>query len=640
MKQGRNQHLGFVAGLRRSSRRAGRSITGLLLALVLLAISTAIVSIAFLTWRADADANRLAAVAVSGAIDRERARISNEAYINAHWNDAVTHAYGSMDDPWIQSQWGTPIGRAYVIDAAGRTLFAHLPEGNPPPLDRMISRETFAALLRRLPQTEGAVRARGDATVLIAQFGGRPALIAFSPIVREDGPATLDRTSYRTFVDIFILDDEALAEWSRGFGLTNLRWVARDRRGRSDAVLDLKDWNGGYLGTIAWTPLTPAIAAIRALLPIFALCMTLFLGVAWLVVRRVRQLNRELAVRSSLAAEAAARQEEARRTAESALRDAERAHAESEELARRRIADEARHRRELADAAHSIADRVQSTIGALVVDLQAAATELDDSATSALRTMLDQQAQADDAHARSSQAGRVMRTLFDDLRTLASDVDLISVEAHRAVETTIRAADQSKSVQSANEMLMRSVTSIEHSADRIAMISKATNLLALNATLEAARAGEAGRGFAVVAGEVRSFSQQAAGTTREIAERIDEISRSATTAVQVSDELRTALDAIAASAGQAIKTSAGQRRVNAQIVETIGSIEQSNLAALDTFLSLRDTFAQTSTAAQHALTISTAMRGRTKVLQVECDRIVAMLRTGSPQPREAIPLAG
>lgn len=615
-------------GLRRMARDGSRSITGLLVALVAIALCTSALVVVLLTWRADADANRLAGVAVAGAIDRDRSRISNEAFINAHWNEAAAHGYRSLDDPWVQSQWGTPIGRAYVIDAAGRTLFGHLPGRSAPPLDRMISRGTFQALLRRLPPTETAVRARGDATVLLARFDGRPALIAFSPIVRENGPATLDRRSYRTFVDIMVLDDKVLAEWSKAFGLPDLRWAPRGSQGDSDAAIDLKDWHGDFLATIAWQRLTPAVAAVRALVPIFALFVLLFLAVATIVIRRVQRLNRDLALRSEFAAQAAAKQEEARLVAEAALRKAELAQAQTERQARRRIGDEARHRREMTQTAHSMADHLQNTIGTLILDLQAAASDLDVSANSTLATIVDQQSQADAAHARSSQAGQAMETLFGDLRTLAADVDLIADEAHRAAETTIRAVDQSQSVQVANQTLVRSVASIEQSSDRITMISEATNLLALNAALEAARAGDMGRGFAVVAQEVRSFSQQTAGTTREIAGRIQDISRAAATAVTISEQLHTALDTIATSAAQTIKASAAQHRVNTQIGDTIGSLERSNVATSETFLSLKNTFAQTSTAAEHTRTISVVMRDRTKMLQTECDRIMALLRAG------------
>lgn len=301
----------------RVSRASSTSNTALLAVLVCLSILTSGLIVSFLVSRADENADRLAAASISGAIDRERSRISNEAYINAHWDDAFAHAYGSMGDPWIVSQWGTPIGLGYVIDAHGRTLFAHLPEGREPPLRELIGSRTMDALLARLPDNEAAVRQRGDATVLLGKAGGTPALIAFSPIVRERGPATLDKSTYRIFVDIRLLDHKLLEEWEKGFGIKDLRWLREGKPSRDEAWTDVRDWSGSYIGTIAWERLAPGSLAVRELLPVICFCIALFLAVAAVITRRVRSLNRELNVQSHTAAEASRQEREARLLADS-----------------------------------------------------------------------------------------------------------------------------------------------------------------------------------------------------------------------------------------------------------------------------------------------------------------------------------
>ncbi len=165
--------------------------------------------------------------------------------------------------------------------------------------------------------------------------------------------------------------------------------------------------------------------------------------------------------------------------------------------------------------------------------------------------------------------------------TAAQEADEQAKNGHQVVSDTVATinslANEVANTSEVIEKLKGDSLSIGSVLDVIRDIAEQTNLLALNAAIEAARAGEQGRGFAVVADEVRTLASRTQQSTQEINEMIERLQSGANEAVTVMEQGREKAEA---SVEQAAKAGCALEAIT-QVVDNITAMNMQIASAAD-----------------------------------------------------------
>jgi methyl-accepting chemotaxis protein len=273
-----------------------------------------------------------------------------------------------------------------------------------------------------------------------------------------------------------------------------------------------------------------------------------------------------------------------------------------------------------------LADQFEAAVGDIIDTVSSAATELEASAGTLTQTAESTQRLSGSVAAASEQASSNVQAVASATEELSASV----VEISRQVTDSSRIADAAvKQAETTNQRvreLSEAAGRIGDVVKLITAIAEQTNLLALNATIEAARAGEAGKGFAVVASEVKSLATQTAKATEEISSQIGAMQSATRDSVSAIEEIGETINRISSIAGSIAAAVEQQGAATQEISRNIDQAAKGSSEVATNITDVNRGAGETGAASTQVLSSAQSLARESSHLKMEVEKFLVTVR--------------